>query len=183
MLNKIKQKEKKRIGFSIMRINIRVKIKNYTVFFMLSKTQRLKGITSKVVKGKDKHYIFWDLENCTKLRAIQTLKTVQKEFRLGMIFLLSDCPKSYRAFCFSQRTFKEFLHILLHTNYVDWNFIYWTIQRGSATLRTSQKEGREPQLIKAILTGYEKVYIPQDVIKVIYDTGNEKRGIIKSVKV
>jgi len=166
-----------------MRFNLRVKIKNYTIFFMVSKTQRLKGITSKVVKGTDKHYIFWDLENCTKQQALKTLMEVQKEFKLGMIFITSDYLKSYRAFCFSERTFKEFIHILLHTKYVCWNFIYWTIQRGSATLRTSQKEGREPQLIKAILTGYEKVYIPQDVITVVYDTGNEKRGIIKQIKI
>jgi len=166
-----------------MRINLRAKIKNYTVFFMVSKTQTLKGITSKVVKGKDKHYIFWDFENCTQQQALETLMEVQQEFKLGMIFLLSDYPKSYRAFCFSQRTFKEFLHILLHTKYVCWNFIYWTIQRGSATLRTSQKEGRKIQQIQAIITGYENVYIPQTINTVIYDTGHEKAGIIKNVKI
>jgi len=146
---------------------------------MVSKTQTLKGITSKVVKGTDKHYIFWDLENCTQQQALETLMEVQQEFKLGMIFLLSDCAKSYRAFCFSQRTFKEFLHILLHTKYVCWNFIYWTIQRGSATLRTSTKEGRKIQQIQAIVTGYENVYIPQTITKVIYDTGTEKKGIVK----
>lgn len=166
-----------------MRFNLRIKIRNTTVFFMLSKTQTLEGITSKVVGKKDKHYIFWDLENCTKQEALKTLAEVQKEFSLGMIFLLSDCPKSFRAICFSQRTFKEFLHILLHTKYVDWNFIYWTIQRGSATIRTSKKQERKLQQIKEVITGYEKTYMPQTINRVIYDTGNEKRGIIKVFKI
>ena len=114
-----------------MRINLRAKIRNYTFFCMLSKTQTLEGITSKVIGEKNKHYIFWDLENCTLEQAKDTLTEVQYEFKLGDIFIISDYPKSYRAWCFSKRTFKEFLHILLHTKYVDWNFIYWTIQRYS----------------------------------------------------
>jgi len=166
-----------------MRINLRAKIRNYTLFFMLAKTQTLEGITSKVIKGKDEHYIFWDLENCTLEQVKETLTEVQYEFRLGDIFITSDYPKSFRAYCFSKRTFKEFLHILLHTKYVDWNFIYWSIQRGSATLRTSRKQNRKPQQIKVILLGYENTYIPQNIIRVIYDTGNEKRGIVKKIEI
>jgi len=171
------------LGVKEMRINIRIKIRNYTLFSMLSRTQTLEGMTSKVIGEKNKHYIFWDLENCSLAEATTTLYEVQKEFQLGHIYLVSDYPKSYRAFCFSKRTFKEFLHTLLHTKYVDWNFIHWTLVRGSATLRTSTKEGRQPQKPKVILMGYEKTYIPNNIIRVIYDTGNQKRGIIKSVKI
>ena len=145
---------------------------------MISKTQTLKGITSKVIGETNKHYIFWDLENCTLEQAKETLIDVQYEFKLGDIFITSDCENSFRAWCFSKRTFKTFMHILLHTKYVDYNFIYWTIQRGNATLRTSNKEDRKPQELICVLKGYEKPIIPNKFISVLYDTGHDKRGIV-----
>ena len=159
-----------------MRVNLRIKIRNYTLFGMISKTQTLEGITSKAIGETNKHYIFWDLENCTLEQAKETLQDVQYEFKLGDILITSDIEKSFRAWCYSKRTFKTFIHILLHTKYIDYNFIYWTIQRGNATLRTSQKENRKPQEIIAVLRGYEKTEIPNKVIHVTYETGNDKHG-------
>lgn len=166
-----------------MRLNLRIKIGNYTLFGMISKTQTLKGITSKVI-GKEKehlHYIFWDLEGCSLEEAKETLTNVQYEFKLGNIFITSDYPKSFRAWCFSIRDFKTFMHILWHTKYVDYNFIYWTIQRANATLRISNKEGRQPQELICILRGYENPKIPNEMIKVLYDTGIEKRGKVLNI--
>lgn len=89
-----------------MRFNFRIKLGRIKVFAMLSKTQTLEGVTSKVVtepEEKHLHYIFWDLEGCSLQEAIETLAEVQYEFKLGDIFIISDCEGSYRAWCFSKR--------------------------------------------------------------------------------
>jgi hypothetical protein len=158
------------------RLNFLFKIGNLTIFFMVSATQTLEGITSKV--GEDQHLLLWDLEKCTLEQAKETLTNVQYKYRLGDIFIVSDCEGSYRAWCFSRRSFKEYLKILLDTEHLDWNFFYWTVRRGQATLRTSNKQGRPPQQLVAFLRGYEETQIPAKMVRVVYDTGIQKRGAI-----
>jgi len=161
------------------RLNFLLKIGNLTIFFMVSSTQSLEGVTSKV--GKDEHLILWDLEKCTLEQAKETLTNVQYKYRLGDIFIVSDCEGSYRAWCFSRRSFKEYLKILLDTEHLDWNFFYWTVKRGQATLRTSNKQGRPQQQVVAYLKGYEPTEIPAKMVHVLYDTGLEKRGVVIKV--
>jgi hypothetical protein len=158
------------------RLNFLFKIGNLTVFFMVSATQTLEGVTSKV--GEDQHLVLWDLEKCTLEQAKETLANVQYKYRLGDIFIVSDAEGSYRAWCFSRRSFKEYLKILLDTEHLDWNFFYWTVRRGQATLRTSNKQGRPPQQLVAFLRGYEETQIPAKMVRVVYDTGIQKRGAI-----
>jgi hypothetical protein len=143
---------------------------------MVSATQTLEGVTSKV--AEDQHLILMDLEGCNLQQAKETLANVQRKYKLGDIFIVSDAEGSFRAWCFSKRTFKEYLKILLDTEFVDWNFFWWTVRRGQATLRTSNKQGREPQKVVAFLKGYEETAIPDKLTKVIYDTGVEKRGAV-----
>jgi hypothetical protein len=160
-----------------MRLNLRLKFGNLTFFGMISKTQTLEGITSTVNKKEHLHYIFWDLENCTLEQAEKTLKEVQEEFLLSNIYITSDKDKSYRAWCFSVRKWLDYLHILLHTKYVDYGFWIWTVRRGEATLRTSKKENRNQQEIVSVLYGFlDKTNLPEKVKIVIYDTGIEKKG-------
>jgi hypothetical protein len=161
------------------RLNFLFKIGNLTIFFMVSSTQSLEGVTSKI--GKDEHLVLWDLEKCTLEQAKETLTNVQYKYRLGDIFIVSDCEGSYRAWCFSRRSFKEYLKILLDTEHLDWNFFYWTVKRGQATLRTSNKQGRPPQKVVAYLNGYEPTEIPAKMVHVLYDTGLEKRGVVIKV--
>jgi len=163
------------------RLNLRLKFGKITFFGMISKTQTLKGIGSLVDKKEHLHYIFWDLEGCTRKEAEQTLMEVQREFKLGMIFLTSDKEKSFRAYCFSVRKWLEYLHILLHTKYVDYGFWIWTVRRGEATLRISNKENRIMQKILTVYEGYEKTVLPKIIRYIIYDTGIQKKGkIIKN---
>ncbi|MEM2675636.1 MAG: hypothetical protein QXT10_03980 [Candidatus Bathyarchaeia archaeon] len=161
------------------RLNFLFKFRNITVFFMVSASQTLEGITSKV--GEDQHIILWDLEKCTLEQAKETLAEVQYKYRLGDIWITSDCEGSYRAWCFSRRPFKEYLKILLDTEHLDWNFFYWTVKRGQATLRTSNKQGRPPQKVVAYLKGYEPTEFPDKVVHVLYDTGVEKRGVVVKI--
>lgn len=159
-----------------MRINFRIKIFNRTLFFMYAKTQTLKGITSKVKGSKDKHYVFWDLENCTLEQAQITLAKIQYKYKLGHIFIVSDLPNSYRAWCFTKVDFKTFLKILLDTDYVDYNFFYWTVYRGEATLRITQKQDRPLQKIIKVLETYYNP-LPKTLGFTEYDTGIGKRNI------
>jgi hypothetical protein len=143
---------------------------------MISATQTLEGLTSKI--GEDQHLILWDLEGCTLQQATETLADVQYKHRLGDIYVVSDAERSFRAFCFSRRSWKEYLIILLETKHLDYNFFYWTVRRGQATLRTSNKQGRPPQRVVAYLKGYEPTQIPEKMTCVLYDTGLEKRGLV-----
>jgi hypothetical protein len=156
-----------------MRFNFMAKIFNHTFFMMLAETQKLNGITSKTENGK--HYIFWDLEKCTLEQAKQTLSIVQDWFGLSDIFIVSDIENSYRAFCFSEVDFKTFLKILLSTDYVDYNFFYWTVKRGSATSRTTDKRNRNKQKIVSVLESFP-IPIPERFQYVEFETGVQKYG-------
>ena len=156
-----------------MRLNFRVKIGSVTYFTMLSTTQTLEGIASLQKDGS--HIPMWDMEKCTLEQAEETLRNVQDKYRLSDILIFSDKEGSYRAICFSKVDFRTFMRILLETEYVDWNFIYWTMKRGKATLRTSNKKGRPAQKPVSILYSFP-AQIPRMMEQVVYDTGVEKRG-------
>lgn len=164
-----------------MRLNFRLKIGNLTMFFMISLTQTLEGVTSKVIGEEDKHmhYIFWDLEGYNLPQVVKKLREVQREFRLGDIWIVSDAPKSYRAFCWSKRPFIEYAHILIHSfPELDFGFFIWTMRRTAATLRVSDKINRPKQQVVAFLKGYEETEFPKQLVRAVYDTGWEKRGRI-----
>lgn len=165
-----------------MRINLRFKFKGYTFFLMLAQTQKLIGITSKVVNDKLKrHYVFWDLEKCSLAEAEATLRSIQKDYDLGTIFITSDFPKSFRAWCFTRVDFNTLLHILLETEFVDYNFFYWTVERGKATLRISDKQDREKQKIISIISSSVIDSSLSQFERVDYETGTDKIGLFKEV--
>lgn len=165
------------------RFNIRFKIRDLTFFMMISRTQRLRGFNSLVQRGasipESRHIIMWDLENCTLKEACTELEEIRDKFNLGVIYVVGDVPRSYRAWCFTQVSFMRLLDILIHTRFVDWNFIYWTFHRAKSTLRITNKEGREPQRILATIgDGYARVEpIPDTLQYVTYDTGKQKKGM------
>jgi hypothetical protein len=157
-----------------MRFNFRLKIRDLTLFFMIAKTQTLEGVSSLQQDGK--HMVMWDLEDCTLNEAEETLRSVQLRYNLSHIFLTSDSEGSYRAWCFTKVDLKTFLHILLDTDYLDYNFFYYTVKRQKATLRTSNKKNRQTQRLISVLRSFSES-IPIRMEKVVYDTGLEKRGV------
>jgi hypothetical protein len=163
-----------------MRYNLRLKLGNLTFFGMMADTQTLEGVTSKVVdepQEKQLHYLFFDLENCTLAEVEQKLGEIQFDFKIGDTYVFSDREGSYRAFCWSKRPWITYLHILIHSfPLLDYGFWVWTIRRGAATLRTSNKVGRPPQKLVAVLRGYEPTALPPKLCYVCYDTGIEKGG-------
>jgi len=161
--------------FFIMRWNLRIRKFGYNFFVNLSNIQTLEGVTSLLKSGK--HIVMWDLEDCTLEQAEETLMKVQISYNLSDIFIFSDKERSYRAWCFKIVNFKTLLKILLDTDYVDWNFLYYTFKRKKATLRLNNKKNRPKQELVSVLKSYS-VSIPKKALeKVVYDTGIEKRGI------
>jgi hypothetical protein len=158
----------------LMRFNFRVKIAILTVFFMIAKSQTLEGVTSLQKDGS--HIVMWDLEKCSLKEAEKTLKKVQRRFRLSDIYITSDMQGSYRGWCYSKVDFRRYLEILLKTKFLDWNFFYWTVVRGKATLRTSNKKNRPPQRVVSVLESFPAPF-PSSCQKVVYDTGLTKRGL------
>jgi hypothetical protein len=156
-----------------MRFNFRIRLANLTFFAMISKTQRLEGVTSLQKDGT--HIVMWDLDKCTQEQAEQTLSKVQRKYRLSHIYITSDAKRSYRAWCYSKVNFTTYLKILLENEFLDWNFFYWTVKRGKATLRTGNKKNREPQKVVSILEAYFTP-IPASCERVVYDTGLTKNG-------
>ena len=155
-------------------------------FIMLADTQTLEGITSRVSDDPREHIhiILWDLEkkdgSLTLDEIIEKLGIIKAEFQLGDIYVVSDAEDSFRAWCFSKRTFMEYNHILVHTyllGILDFGFYIWTVRRTAGTLRINNKEGRPPQEVVAYLKGYEETEIPESMVHVAYDTGSEKKGM------
>jgi hypothetical protein len=162
-----------RFNFRIVRTVLGKKI---TFFLMLSTTQTLHGVMSKLSNGK--HYLFFDLEKTTLKDVKDYLGIAQNIFGLSNIYIVSDKEGSYRAYCFNQVTFYQWLHIItfLPEKMVDWSFIFWSTARGQATLRTAKKIGREKQHAVAVLESYY-LPIPEKLAFVEYDTGIHKQGI------
>ena len=172
----------KKSGVMIMRINFRLKLKTLTLFGMLAKTQKVEGITSKVVGEKDLHYVFWDLEECSLRQCETSLRDVQDIYNLGTIYILSDFPRSFRAICWDKITLIKYLKILINTQYLDYGFFYYTVRRGKSTIRYSQKYNRKEQKIVSVLHSFD-VSIPEKFETVKYETGTEKKGILLELEV
>jgi hypothetical protein len=69
------------------------------------------------------------------------------------------------------------MHILIHSfPLLDYGFWVWTVRRGAATLRTSDKVGRPPQECVKVLKGFEPTVFPEKLCYVQYDTEIEKKG-------
>jgi hypothetical protein len=159
-----------------MRANLRIKIGGITLFGMFSQTQTLEGVTSLLPNGL--HTPFFDIENCSLNEAENTLSELQFKYRLSNIFITSDKDRSFRAWCFSQIKYTDFLRMqldLIDAELLDYNFFWWTVKQSKATLRVSNKTNRPPQELVSVLNSYS-VPIPKSVEKVIYDTGIQKRG-------
>ncbi|OGH06788.1 MAG: hypothetical protein A2W22_06145 [Candidatus Levybacteria bacterium RBG_16_35_11] len=142
--------------------------------FLLAKTQRLEGITSLLLNGK--HIVLADIEDCSLEEAEKELLYVQQKYSLSDIFIVSDRDRSYRAFCYSQVDYKTLLKILLDIPHLDMVFFNYTVKRKKATLRVSNKKDRQKQELVSVLKSYSAP-IPDEVEKVIYDTGIVKKGI------
>ena len=162
-----------------MRANYQIKKFGHTLFIMLAHTQTLEGVTSLIPNSNKLHMPFFDVENCSLDKAKKELKKLQSKYGLSDIFITSDKEGSYRAWCFSQVKFTDYLRMMLDlidVGILDYNFFWWTVNKSKATLRVNNKVNRSKQEIVSVLRSYP-VPIPEKCERVVYDTGIEKRGL------
>ncbi len=158
----------------LSRLNMRFKLRNITIFFMISRTQTTTGITSKI--GPNQHIVLWDLDHCNIQEASTALIDVQKKYNLSDIYIFGDRDNGFGAICFKVVPFITMLRILIDTNYIDEGFISYTAKRNKATLRMWHKENRPMMKVKNILHTYH-LDMPENMEKIIYDTGLVKDGV------
>lgn len=111
------------------------------------------GITNETPNGK--FIPFWDfIEDIPPYYTYASLRTVQDKFGLGDIFVLQTLPKqSYRAFCFTEVDWFEYISLLASTRYIDPSYLKHSVMRGRAVIRITEKYGTKNTLIKK-LDGY-----------------------------
>ena len=160
----------------LSRINFRIRSSRITIFFMVALTQRVESFNSIADREKDLHYVFWDMDDCTQEQAEDTLLSVQEEHSLSNIYLVSDYPNSFRAWCFSKVPYKTMLMILLETRYVDKGFFDYAVKRHTATLRISKKQKRGEQVVVSVLKTYFEP-VPERFEWKVYDTSYNKNTL------
>jgi len=169
-----------------LRWNYRIKKKignrNFTFFVMISETQTLKGITSQVLGKTGYHYPLFDIENPKQQLTLETVERelgiIQVKYNQSDFFITSDKKESYRAYCFNEVKFTDYLRMqldLIDVGILDYNFFWWTVNKSKATLRVSPKKNRPKQELLSTLHSYS-VPIPEKFESALYDTGLDKRG-------
>ncbi len=147
-----------------MKIQVRKNWKNLLMYFLFTTTERAEGISSDLMDTSN-HIVLWDFDNMKLEDVKQSLRTVKDKFSLGDIFIMSDKEGSYRAMCFTEVNYKQYLRILLDTVGLDWMFFKWTTKRDYATIRITDKSGRKisNEIIDAI-TDNEKAVIEANIL-------------------
>ena len=98
---------------------------------------------------------------------------------LNIIHTVDLLKGSFRGWCFGEVKFTDYLRMqldLLDAKLLDWNFFYWSVNKGEATLRANSKRNRPKQELVSTLYSYP-VPVPNKFNGVFYDTGVEKRGL------
>jgi len=162
------------------RINIRLKAKNITMFFMISKTYTVEGYTSRI--DDNTHIFMIDFKEMPLEEVKKSLEETKQYFeqkykrKMSNIYIVSDKLNSYRAWSFTYITFEQLIELISVTKGYDVNYLRYTVAERQATLRISKKPNRDMQKIVAVIKG-EKDVIPRSMIKKYYDIGNTKKAI------
>ena len=155
---------------------IRLKLGRLSISALITLTQPLEGWCSNVVGKDGYHYIFMDIDDYDYDTVIKELTRIQYEYQLATMFIMSDKERSYRVYCFSIRTKREYLEILLDAKIVDYNFVVWVIKSNKGTLRVSRKYNRKNSELIAVLEGYEPYTITEKFNFAHYNTSINKLG-------
>jgi hypothetical protein len=161
------------------RVEVRKRFLNRVLYFMFARVQIVKGVTSCINEKKQVHRILWDLDDCTQNEAFNSLRKIQRQYKLGDIIIISDKDRSYGAICNNEVTFKELLHILIDTDLIDPLYVRYAFQRHEAILRISDKVGRpiHRERIGTLFNKTNRKVNETDYEVVDYETGYIKHGI------
>jgi len=165
------------------RIKKRIGNRTFTFFVMVAETQTLEGITSQVIGREGYHYPLFDIEKHGEILSLEVVERelgkIQVSYGLSNFYIRSDKQGSYRPYCFSEVKLTDYMRMqldLIDVGILDWNFFWWTVNKGYATLRINQKKNRPKQELVSILHSYS-VPIPEKFSIAFYDTGVQKRGL------
>jgi len=101
------------------------------------------------------HILMWDFDDVPLDVVKSALKRVQARYFLSEIIILNTGkPDCFQAWCFTAMDWQRAVEIVASTQYVDWNFVRYSVWRYHFTLRTSPKNGRDSNVV-ARLEGYE----------------------------
>ena len=141
-----------------MKITLRRKIGNLLIYGFITRTQSVTGLISKIPNGLDQHYPLWDFDNSNLDEVMESLETAKNDFMLNNIYIMSDKEGSYRAFSLTPVDFRTLLGIIIFTKGTDFQFFNWTVKRGYATIRMTEKIGRrDNKIITCIGNATEKL--------------------------
>lgn len=131
------------------------------------------GICSQKNTFEDKHALLWDFDTTPIQQTISDLRALQLKYKLPAIYILKTSTKSYHAYCFTARTFKEVIHILSDTPTIDFNYLRLGIVRGYYTLRITPRKHDKFKLIRVIASAYPEEINPLDLTYNEYLTSNK----------
>lgn len=120
----------------------RLNLGGWSFYIGLSHSKRVEGVNSKLPDGK--HFLMWDFDDVVEGDVRQTLRYVQKRFKLPKIYLVNTGLAHYwHAYCFKRHSFADTLHILASTPFLDRIYFLIGVSRGYFTLRYVPKGTRD----------------------------------------
>lgn len=152
-----------------MLINIgRLQIK----FFVTILEKRI-GACSNIYNSKDEHILMWDFDKAKLRNIIKSLQSVQNIYKLPNIYVVLSSPKSYHAYSFTARKFREIISILSATPEIDMKYLSLGIIRGYYTLRITPRKNDSFKLIKILESSVDDEVNPLDITVNEYLTSNK----------
>lgn len=152
---------------------IRVTEGNLRIVLAISDFQTVSGITSKA--GNGSHYVLWDFDNRSLEICAKALRYIQRKYSLSDIYIFSDSENSCHGICYSKFRFRKMIEILASTPNIDLDYVAHTIDQGKATIRLSEKIGREKMsLVKTIYSKWSSIAPPENIEDATYECSLEK---------
>lgn len=137
-------------------MRLRVKNLNLNLHFRVyfKRTHKRTGIHSINFEDRKSHILLWDFDdNGSFGDIIKDLQIIQEVYLLPDIYIIKSSPKKFHAYCFAKRNFKQVLHILSASKYIDDLFLRLGCARGYFTLRISKRTYNDLKLV-ARLDGF-----------------------------
>ena len=150
----------------------RIQILTRLFVLHIKKIANTQGVNSSLTDGK--HFLMFDFDNVELLRVWYELKKTQIKYNLPNIYIANTGkPDSYHAYCLKRVSFIESVQIALNCESIDRTFVRFMLFRNHATLRISEKNGRQINRIHTIESKIkEDVSVNEFTSYTKYETGN-----------
>ena len=114
--------------------------RRFVVYFR--KVQEIKGLNSECKDGT--HIVMVDIDDDTYSSVQEDVRTVMERHHIPRADIMSTGkPGGFHVYLWKGFKFRETLNIMMEFPTLDLNHLRWTIKRGHATLRLTDKQGRK----------------------------------------